>query len=85
MITKLLLDKIYQPLEISSFISFVDIIAYLITAISLIQAVDLNPYQPSPYNYKQSEWPNELATLGLPKYFSKIEERLDNSKALYLD
>ena len=51
-ITKLLLSEIDQPLEISNFSWFVDIMSDLITAISHRQVVDLNLYQLSAYHCK---------------------------------
>ena len=53
-IAMLLLNEIYQPLEISSFNLLVHIMSDLITAISYRQVVDLNSHQLSSYNYRSN-------------------------------
>ena len=68
--TRLLLDKIYQPLKISiflkvTFILLVVVMSDLIIVTSHIQAVDLNSLQLS-WKNKRNDYPNKVANIVQP-------------------
>ena len=54
-ITRLLHNEIYQPLEINNLISLVDIMSGIIRTISQRQVVNLKSRQLSSHNYKRND------------------------------
>ena len=87
-ITTLVLDEIYAPLEIKfwlniAFVFLVDLISDSMIVVSHRKVVNLNLHRLSSYNYKGNHLPIELTISMIPHSSLKIEANLDNPNALY--